>query len=86
MAWLFLHETLKKTHNKADAKMLNTRLTNGSDIINDSMETVGSNLIGDLEKGWEHLPLLGSHGHRKTSVFNIFLKLLLMLLWLQCDQ
>ena len=69
VAWLFLHETLKKTHHKADTKILNTRPTNGSDIINDSMETVGNDLIGDLEKGEEHLPLLGSHGHRKTLVF-----------------
>ena len=69
MAWLFLHETLKKTHHKADAKILNTRPTNGSDIINDSMATVGNDSIDDLKKGGEHLPLLESHGHRKMSVF-----------------
>ena len=72
VAWLFLHETLKKTHNKTDAKILNTTPTNDSDVINDSMETVGNDLIGDLEKGGEHLPLLGSHGHRKTSVLFCF--------------
>ena len=63
-------------HHKADAKILNTRPTNGSDIINVSMETVGNDLIGDLEKGGEHLSLLGSHGHRKTLVFYFVLKLL----------
>ena len=65
-------------HHKADAKILNTRPTSGSDIINDSMETVGNDLIGDLEKGGEHLPLLGLHGHRKTLVFYFVLKLLVI--------
>ena len=68
VAWLFLHETLKKTHRKADARKLNTRPTNDSDVLNDSMETVGSDLIGNLEKGGESQPLLGSHRHRKKSV------------------
>ena len=70
VAWLFLHETLKKTHHKADARKLNTRPTNDSDVINDSMKTVGSDLIGNLEKGGESQPLLGSHRHRKKSVFH----------------
>ena len=70
VAWLFLHETLKKTHRKADARKLNTRPTNDSDVIDDSMETVGNDLIGNLEKGGESQPLLGSHGHRKKSVFH----------------
>ena len=70
VAWLFLHETLKKTHHKADATKLSTTPTNDSDVINDSMETVGSDLIGNLEKGGESQPLLGSHRHRKKSVFH----------------
>ena len=72
VAWLFLHETLKKPDRKGDTKKLSVSIatTNDGDVINDSMETVNNNdLISDLEKGGEHQPLLGSHGRKKTLVF-----------------
>ena len=72
VAWLFLHETLKKPDRKGDAKKLSASIaaTNDGDLINDSMETVNNNdLISGLEKGGEHQPLLGSHGHKKMLVF-----------------
>ena len=72
VAWLFLHETLKKPDHKGDSKKLHASVaaTNDGDVINDSMETISSNnLNGDLEKGGEHQPLLGSHGHKKMLVY-----------------
>ena len=71
MAWLFLPETLKKPGHKTDAKKLGVSIaaTNDGDLINDSMEPVSNDLIGDLEKGREHQPLLGLHEQRKKLVF-----------------
>ena len=75
MAWLFLHETLKKpNHHKGDTRKLSPSIaaTNDGDVINDSMETVSNgDLNSDLEKGGEHQPLLGSHGHKKMLVFQL---------------
>ena len=78
VAWLFLPETLKKPGHKTDAKKLGVSIaaTNDGELINDSMEpaAVNNDLIGDLEKGREHQPLLGSHEQRKKLVFQQFIK------------
>lgn len=70
VAWLFLHETLKKPDHRNTTKLSpSIAATNDGDVINDSMETVSdSDLNSNLEKGREHQPLLGSHGHKKTLV------------------
>ena len=82
MAWLFLPETLKKPGHKSDANKLGVSIaaTNDGDLINESMEPVNNDLIGDLEKGGEHQPLLGSHEQRKKLVFHQFMKFLLLVL------
>lgn len=73
MAWLFLHETLKKPNQKADTKRLNTSkaVISDGDVINESMETVCNSLTSDLEKGGECQPLLGSHDYRKMLEFHL---------------
>jgi len=73
VAWLFLHETLKKQNHKGDTKKLHTSMaaTNDGDVISDSMTAISDDSVGKLEKGGEHRPLLGSHEQKKLLVFHL---------------
>ena len=71
VAWLFLHETLKKPNHKMNTKKLHASIaaTNDGDVISDSMATISDDSISELENGGECKPLLGSHDPRKMLVF-----------------